>query len=184
MKWLWERLGVTPDSGTPEQTSSVRRIVAALESLPSKRAHYLAAFAFLLGRAAHADLHVSGDEIREMETILTRLGHLPEEQARIVVEIVRHEHRERGSTQNFQVAREFRRLASRDERRELLECLFAVAAADGEISGVEEQRVRQVAEELGFSPREFIEVRSLYNEHRSVIRHHRRNDGALPHPEG
>lgn len=134
-----------------------------------RRARFLAAFAFLLGRVAHADLDVGPAEVRKMEEIVESYGDLPPEQARLVVEIVRREHDLRGGTQSFQVAREFREIASREEREELLHCLFAVGAADDSISGAEEKQVRQVAEELGFSHREYVEVRAHYNDRRSVI---------------
>ena len=181
-KWILELLGVSagdpaagdPAAGDPasaQHTAAVRRIVTALEALEPQRAQFLAAFAYLLGRVAHADLEISDEEMRHMEDIVERWGELPPEQARLVVEFVRHEHLDRGSTQNFQVAREFRKISSKEERRDLLDCLFAVSAADDEISHVEEQQVRQIAEELGFSPREFVDCRSAWNEKRSVIRH-------------
>ncbi len=172
MKLILELLGLT----TPEETTggprtaTVRKIVEALEALEPARAQFLAAFAYLLGRVAHADLDISADEMRKMEEIVEQFGDLPPEQARLVVEIVRRENQLWGGTQNFQVAREFRRIAGREERRELLHCLFAVSAADDEISGAEEKQVSQIAEELGFSHREYIEVRSAYNEKRSVVR--------------
>lgn len=163
-------LGSAESAGPTARTAAVRRIVDELRSLDPDRAQYLAAFAFLLGRAAHADLEVSAEERREMERIVAEYGDLPEAQARLVVEIVQAEHHLRGSTQSFQVAREFRGLSSREERRELLHCLFAVSAADDEISGSEEKQIRQVAEELGFSHREYVEIRSAYNDRRSVVR--------------
>ena len=148
-------------------TATVRKIVRALEEMEPARARYVAAFAYLLGRVAHADLDVSDEETRRMEEMVMRFGDLPEEQA--VVEIAKSQNRLFGGTENFQVAREFRELASREERRELLDCLFAVSAADETISGEEEAQIRQIAEELGFSHREYVEVRSGYNEKRSVI---------------
>ena len=172
MQRILELLGLTSsanDAGGPK-TAAVRRIVEELESLEPARAQFLAAFAFLLGRVAHADLDISADEVKKMEQIVAENGDLPPDQARIVVEIVQAEHDLRGGTQSFQVAREFREITSRDERRHLLHCLFAVCAADGEISGEEEKQVRQVAEELGFSHREFVEVRSDYNHQRSVVK--------------
>lgn len=171
-------LGSTAGGASGPDTAAVRRIVEELGSLDPGRARYLAAFAFLLGRVAHADLHVSTDETRKMEEIVTAFGDLPPDQTRIVVEIVQAEHDLRGATQSFQVAREFRRISTREERRELLHCLFAVSAADEEISSAEEKQVRHVAEELGFSHREFVEIRSAYNDRRSVVRlanSHRRN---------
>lgn len=156
------------DQGAP--TAAVRHIAEALEEMDPRSAEFLAAFAFLLGRVANADLDISDTERRKMEEIVERYGDLPPEQARLVVEIVGREHDLRGGTQSFQVAREFRRIASRDQREELMHCLFAVSAADDSISGAEEKQTRQVAEELGFSHREYVEIRAHYNDKRSVIR--------------
>ena len=43
-------------------------------------------------------------------------------------------HARLGGTENYVVTREFRRISSPVQRAQLLECLFAVAASDGEIS--------------------------------------------------
>ena len=155
--------------GEAGATATVRKIVRALEEMEPARARYVAAFAYLLGRVAHADLDISAEETERMEQLVLRFGDLPEEQAVLVVEIAKSQNRLFGATENFQVAREFRELATRAERRELLDCLFAVSAADETISGEEEAQIRQIAEELGFSHRDYVEVRSGYNEKRSVI---------------
>lgn len=169
MKSLFDFLGLSPPAGASE-TTSVPRIVAALEELPPEKARFTACFAFLLGRVAHADLHISDAEKKKMAEIVARDGHLPPEQASLVVEIASSENEAFGSSRGFQVAREFRSISSRDQRRDLMHCLFAVSIADHEISGNEEKQLRNIAEELGFSHREYIEVRSDYNEHRSVVK--------------
>jgi uncharacterized tellurite resistance protein B-like protein len=151
-------------------TESVRKIVKSLESLAPQEAQYVAAFSYLLGRVAHADLEISAEEVASMEGIVQRFGGLPESQTKLVVEIVKSQNELFGGTENFQVAREFKSLSSRQQRQELLHCLFAVAAADDEISGIEEEQVRRIADELGLTHREFSEIRSLYNEKRSVLR--------------
>lgn len=169
---ILELLGLTSSDGDRGlQTTSVRRIVEALEALEPQRAQFLAAFAYLLGRVAYADLEISSSEVRVMEEIVTRYGELPADQARLVVQIVRAEHLQRGGTQNFQVTREFRKISTEEQRAELLHCLFAVSAADDSISLAEEKQVHQIAEEFGFSRRDYIDIRSDYNAKRSVIRH-------------
>ena len=135
-----------------------------------ERARFLAAFAYLLSRVANADLDISAEETRRMEAIVRRFGELPETQAILIVEIAKSQSRLFGGTEDFKVAREFKQLADRDQRRDLLHCLFAVSAADDEISGVEETQIRQIAEEMGFSHRELVQVRSAYNDKRSVMR--------------
>ncbi|MEM9594454.1 MAG: TerB family tellurite resistance protein [Acidobacteriota bacterium] len=177
MKSLLEFLGFGKEEppghgGGPAagDTETVRRIVSQLEGLPAERARFVASFAFLLGRVAHADLDISDDETAEMEHQVQKVGGLPESQAVLAVEIAKAQNRLFGSTEGFQVAREFRALTSKEERTRLLHCLFAVSAADQEISSDEDQVVAQIAEELGFSHREMIEVRRHYDEHRAVVR--------------
>ncbi len=151
-------------------TATVRKIVRALEAMDGERARFIAAFAYLLSRVANADLEISADETREMEDIVRRFGELPEDQAILIVEIAKSQNRLFGGTEDFQVAREFKRLSSREQREELLHCLFAVSAADDEISADEETRIRQIADELGFSHREYADVRTHYNDKRTVMR--------------
>ena len=151
-------------------TATVRRIVQELEALPPERARYIACFAYLLSRVANADLEISDQESKAMERIVQEFGDLPADQALLAVEVAKGQSRLFGGTENFQVAREFKHLSTRDQRRELLHCLFAVSAADDDISAEEEAQVRQIAEELNFTHREYVEVRSSYSEKRSVIK--------------
>ncbi len=156
-----------PGSG---DTETVRRIVGQLEALEPERARFVAAFAYILGRVAHADRHISEEETRTMEQIVLRLGHLPEDQAVLAVQIAKSQNRLFGGTENFLVTREFKELANVGQRRELLDCLFAVSAADDSISTVEENQIRQIASELGFTHGEYIDARSKYSDQREVMR--------------
>lgn len=151
-------------------TDTVRRIVAELEALEPERARYLAAFAYILSRVAHADLEISARETAEMERILQDFGGLPENQAVLAVQIAKAQHRLAGGTENFLVTREFKEIATREQCLELLHCLFAVSAADDSISSAEESQIRQVASELGFSLEEFVDVRSSYSDKREILR--------------
>ncbi len=74
-----------------------------------------------------------------------------------------------GGTENYLVAKEFNRLATREQKLSLLHCLFAVSAADDSISTTENNVVRQVAEELNLEHADFIAVRSRFREHLAVF---------------
>ena len=154
----------------PEETQTVRRIVAELDRMPPDRARYLGAFAFIMGRVAHADLDISESETAKMEEICRRLGHLPEDQAILVVQIAKSQARLFGGTENYLVTREFKELATREECEELLDCLFEVSAADESISTTEENVIRQVATELGFAHADFVRLRSGWAHRRAVLR--------------
>lgn len=163
-------IGVEEDSKAIEGTATVRKIVAELETMEPAKARYVAAFAYILGRVAHADLDISEVETRKMEEVIRRLGHLPEEQAILVVQIAKSQNRLFGHTENFLVTREFVQVSTPTQRQELLDCLFAVSAADDSITSAEEAQIRQIASELGFSHRQFVEARKIYSQHREVLK--------------
>lgn len=163
----------------PETASSgaVRRIAAELAALPRDQARHLAAFAYLLGRVAHADQEISDAESGRMTELVREVGGVSADQADLVVEIAKAQNRLFGHVENFLVARDFREVATDEQRRRLLDCLFAVSAAEGGISGEEESQVRQIASELGFSHAEYVAARGAWSEHRSVLRGLRGDDG-------
>ena len=166
----WFRAVRSTASTGQGDTDTVRRIVSELDKLDPHRVRYLAAFAYVLSRVAGADLQISEVEITKMVDLVRRVGNLPEAQAILVVEIAKSQNRLFGGTENFLVTREFRKIASDRERHELLDCLFAVSAADDAISAEEEAQVWQIASELGFSHAEYIEVRLAYSDKRTVLR--------------
>jgi uncharacterized tellurite resistance protein B-like protein len=165
--WLLGRR--TESSSTYGDTETVRRIVAELDRLEPARARYLAAFAYVLSRVARADLHVSDEETRRIVEILQRDGHLPEAQALLITEIAKTQNRLFGGTEDFLVTREFRSIVTDEQRRELLDCLFAVSAADERVSGDEEQQIGQIARELGFGHDEYVAARMAYASRRTVL---------------
>src|ERR687895_831977 len=86
--------------GTPD-AAPLRETLDALDHLEPARARYLAAFAYLLGRIAHADHHVSPQETRAMETALIDHGQLIEEQAMLVTQLAKTNNLLFGGTANF-----------------------------------------------------------------------------------
>jgi tellurite resistance protein len=96
------------------------------------------------------------------------------EQATLVVEIAKAQNRLVGHVENFQVSRELRELADEPRRRRILDCLFAVSAAEDGICAEEEAQVRQIASELGFSHGDYVDARAAWSGHRTVLRSLRR----------
>jgi len=167
LDWL-NRRAMQP--GSSSDTETVRRIVAKLNRIDPARARHLAAFAYVLSRAANADLQISDEETAKIVEILMTRGGLPEDQALLVAEIANSQNRLFGGTENFLVTREFKEIASDEERRHLLDCLFAVSAADNAITGEEEGQIWQIASELGFSHEEYVGARLAYSDKRTVLR--------------
>ena len=135
----------------PEQSESLAPIEARLETLEPDAARYIAAFAYILARVAHADLAIDDDEVTEIRNRVASLAGLDEEAAGLVAEIARTQVGNLGGTDNYTVTREFRKMSSPAQRVQLLECLHAVGAADGSISTAESRAIVSIAEELGLT---------------------------------
>lgn len=150
---------------------AVRRIVDALDRLEPARARFVAAFAYLLSRVANADSEISPEETREMERLVHQRGGLPEEQAIIAVQIAKTQNSLFGGTENFRVGQEFAQMSSREQRLALLDCLFAVSAAEAGISVVEDNEIRRISQELDLDHKDFITVRTRYRDALNVLRH-------------
>lgn len=180
--------GAEADAGAADRdaddTRTMRRIAAELEALPAARARYLAAFACILGRVAHADSSVSAEETAKMREIVQVLGHLPAAQAVLVVEIAKNQVRLFGGTENFLVSRRFKELSTAAQRIELLDCVFAVSAADESITVAEEGQARQISRELGLTHEEFVAARAGYVEHVEALKAFRRQQASAVEASG
>jgi uncharacterized tellurite resistance protein B-like protein len=154
---------------------SIRRISDQLNRMPPDQARYLAAFAYMLGRVANADRVISEQESATMEKIVAERGRLPAEQAVLVVELAKRQNRLFGHVEDFLVSREFNEIANRDQKLELLDCLFSVSASDEGISNAEDQEIRQIASELLLEHRDFIDIRLHYRDFLNVLKDERDN---------
>lgn len=138
-------------------TETVRRIAGQLDALPIDRARYLAAFAYILTRAAAADLEISEIESRAIERLVSEYGNLPEAQAILVAQIARNQSLLYSGTEDYLVTRQFRELASAEDRLALLRCCYLVGAADETITAQESDTLQQIARELDIE-REAVNV--------------------------
>ena len=139
------KLNLKESAKSPDQTETVRKITRELDSLDPERAKFIAAFAYLLGRAARADLNISPEETRIMEKIVMEHSGLPEEQAVIVIQIAKTQNILFGGTENYLVTREFNAIANHEQKMGLLDCLYAVAATEDFISTIEDNEISHIS---------------------------------------
>jgi len=97
-------------------------------------------------------------------------GGLPEELAVIVVQMAKTQNQLFGGTENYLVTREFERIATREQKLALLECLFAVTAADENISTAEDNVINQISSELKLSHADYIAARSHFRQYLAVLK--------------
>jgi uncharacterized tellurite resistance protein B-like protein len=143
----------------------LRATLEALDHLEPDRARLLSAFAYLLGRVAHADQHVSPEETRAMEALVREQGELSIDQAMVVVQLAKTSNLLFGGTANFLVAREFSDLATYDQKLALMRCLFALSATDEAISTAEEGEIHRIAKELRIEQSDLIALRVAHQRH-------------------
>ena len=166
---LWKWLGIA----NPKDADSENRleeIEQALASLGPERARYLACFAYILTRPARADHTVTDDEAFRMQRIVKESAGVTDDQAASIVRIAREAAQRSGGTEDYLITREFERLATRDEKLQLLDALFSISAADASILTVEDNEIRRVASELKLEHGDYIAVRRKHLEHLEVFR--------------
>jgi uncharacterized tellurite resistance protein B-like protein len=157
-----------PDDAADTQT--VRRIVTRLEALPRDEARFLAAFAYILTRAAAADLEISEAESQVIERLVAEHGKLPESHAVLVAQMAKTQSLLYGGTEDYLVTRQFKDISTDEQRRALLRCCYLVGAADDDISVAESDTLQQIAAELDIDRAAVNEIRHEFEPKLSTIK--------------
>jgi tellurite resistance protein len=158
-------------------TATVRRIVARLEAMPPERARLIASAAYTLARAAHADLEISDDETAAIERELQRTDALDEATAVLVTQMAKLQARTVGGTEDYVVTREFKALASAEQRLDVVRGCFAISAASGTISAEESAVLNQIAGELDIDAASLNAIRAEYHNQLSSVQRLRQVTG-------
>ena len=162
----------------PSDSESIRRIASEIGALPIEERRYIAGFAYVLARAANADLEVSQSEVEFMERAVIEVGHLTHAQAVLVVEMARNMAELYGATDDYVVTRSFAEQSTREQREDLLRTAFAVGAADDSITAPESAELNEIGKELGFRSDEVDAIRNEFRDKLAAIQAMRAARGA------
>lgn len=164
---ILQKLGLvaTPDC---EGTDLVDEIERCLRDLDPSRAALVAAFAGLLSRVAFADSEISGAELDRIHALMVTHVGLPAEEAHSVVEIARR--RTLAGIEHYRLTRCFNDVASETERLGLIECLYAVAAADDSVAHVEDKEVDRIAAAVLVPRVDVLRIRSRHRDKLEELR--------------
>ena len=72
--------------------------------------------------------------------------------------------------EDYHYTRMINAVSSKQEKLEILSCLFGVAVADHSVNAEEDQRIGIIAENLQLYRKDFIEVRSQFREFLDVLK--------------
>lgn len=172
-KDIVERPAPLDPSGQPAvdaeaEAEVIRRISAQLDAMPEDRARYLAGFAYILSRAALADMVVSDAETATMEKIVIEIGGIPEAEAVLVVEMSKTQSRLYGATEDYIITRDWANNATIDQKLQLLRACYRVGSTEL-ISAEENAALGQIAKELGLDAEQEKSVRSEFYEDLAVV---------------
>ena len=167
-RWdVWRWLGFERPAAEHEVLDSVLDV---LEHLDPNRARYVAGFAYLLGRVAAADSHISDGEAALMTQLVMEEGGLSAGEADAVVRLALADHRRFGGTHNHIVTRDLAAVTTAEQRLGILRCLFAMSAADASVQVVEDNEIRRITQELKIEHGDFVRARMEVREHLAVLR--------------
>lgn len=161
MRILREWLGLSAEQEA-SGGDTIRRIADELDRLEPARARYLASFAFVLARLAHADHEVSDVELTTMESLVATKGGVTPDQAALVVHMARTQQKLFGGTDDFLVTRELEKSATYDQKLALIDCLFAVASSDDRLLTVEGNEIARIGRELKVEQSDLSRLRAGY----------------------
>lgn len=172
MVGLLEALGIRRRRSAPPEgrTTLQARLEERLSHLGPERVETLAAFAGLLARAALGDDELSPAEERAMAEHLRERTALDATEAELVADLAREAAESLAGLEDHLLTRSFNAHASAEEKEQLIDCLYAVAAADGLVTGGEDEEIKQIARALLVPHSRVMDIRSRYRDRISVLR--------------
>ncbi len=110
-----------------------------------------------MAKVAQTDRQVTDGEFAAMETALQEKWNVEKETAVFITEVAVAEIT--AAQDAFRMYREFSTMTSEDERVHFVEALFAVAAADGDVSFDETEEIRTISRGLNLYHHQFIDAK-------------------------
>lgn len=167
---LLSALGLRVGEDAPASTDPLLgRLQVELERLGAERLEYLAAFAAQLARVASAQDGISPAEVDAMAAQLSARAGLAPADAAVIVALLEREYGALRGAPAYLLTRAINDGATPEEKQALLDCLYAVAAADHLVSDVEEQEIRRIADAILVPHRILMAIRAHYRDRIEAI---------------
>ncbi len=149
-------------------TPELADVLQPLASLDPAKAPYVACLALLSARLAGADLEISTGEKQRIVKVLHEQTQLSVAEAEATVEIASAKELA-NSIKHNRITELLNELATVEQKREIIRSLFYIAC-DDDISEVESEKIRAISKALLVSNSEYINIRSEFSQHRSILK--------------
>ena len=125
--------------------------------LPEDELYFICLFGTLLASVAYVDEHFHDKEKESLKRVLKERFSFTGKELELLMDVV--EEQVRRGFDFHEVTREFNHLYSYNDRVGTVDCFFAVAAADGEISYEESEEIRRITKALRIPHQIFKEAK-------------------------
>ena len=130
----------------------------------------LSCVAGLLARVAFVDLDFDHSELEKMATILAQWGQIDSKESYELANLAYEEVKELGGLENHLYCHPLGTLLDIDKRRSLLGALFAIAASDESVSGLETEEIRLISKGLLLEPGDFIAAKFSVKDYLAALK--------------
>lgn len=167
-RWLKSAREVSIPDDAREIAVRVRQNLPAADD---ETVRVVAALAGLLAAVAYADRNYSDAEEAQVRRVLGRVQGMTPSGVEAVCGAMRRHVVEASTVQIPHFARELRELGDAELRREVLDALVDLAAADGDIATSETNLLRQIATSLGLTQGDYNDSQARYRERLASLKH-------------
>ena len=157
---FWDRFITINDQSSDNRNTLLSKIKSLLPNKSDKQYQIITCVAGLLARVAYTDFTIDPGEEESMKVALKTWTNLNNEDVDAIVKISLDEIKNLAGLENHLYTSALHEHLSKDERYQLLESLFAVAAADGNVENQESEEIRLIATGLRLSHQHFISARA------------------------
>lgn len=166
-RWLGSAKNLDAPRGTEEILARVRE---HLPDADDETARVVAALGGLLAAVAYADRDYSSDEEAVVRRLLARVHGMTDAGIDAICDAMRRHVIEASTVGIPRFTRELRELGDAELRREVLEALVDLAAADGRITMNETNLLRQITTSLGLSQSDYNDAQTRHRERLSILK--------------
>lgn len=146
------------------------KISSQLQTGEEEEITKIACIAGLFARVAYADMKIQTAEIEAMQQALSKWSHLSEEEVQIISHLAIEEMIELSGLENHKYTAPLNDLMDENERYEILESLFSIAASDGNAEHIEAEEIRLITQGLKLTPRHFTSARATVMEYLGALK--------------
>lgn len=140
--------------------SLVKELQSELSELSESKQIEVTCIAGLFARVAYVDFEIDPNELVKISSILNEWTELtPDVVDKITQTAIKHI-KELAGLENHLYLYPLRDVINRDQRFKIVEALFAIAAADGNVENLESEEIRVICTGLELSHQHFISARA------------------------